>query len=50
MAYNGLFGHGAVDTSVNGKWLYPKICVNHKRELSEISKLREHFDESIAYS
>ena len=31
-------------------WLYPKICVNHKRALSEISKLREHFDESRAYS
>lgn len=30
--------------------LYPKICVNHKRALSEISKLREHFDESRAYS
>ena len=21
-------------------WLYPKICVNHKRAISEISKLR----------
>ena len=30
--------------------LYPKICVNHKRALSEISKLIEHFDESRAYS
>ena len=30
--------------------LYPKICVNHKRALSEISKLMEHFDESRAYS
>ncbi len=29
---------------------YPKIRVNHKRALSEISKLREHFDESRAYS
>ena len=32
------------------KRLYPKICVNHKRALSEISKLREHFDESRVYS
>ena len=31
-------------------WLYPKICVNHNRAISEISKLREHFDESRAYS
>lgn len=24
-------------------WLYPKFCVNHKRELNEIHKLWVHF-------
>ena len=37
-------------TDIQNCRLYPKICVNHKRALSEISKLREHFDESRAYS
>ena len=30
--------------------LYPKTRVNHKRALSEISKLWKHFDESRAHS